>query len=89
MKTIAISTATYAALWAARRDGEETEDQILSRLLEASAARAKEPAKPLPKPVLHKQKAVPPVKVAKPAAKKAAPKDDGCKFTTSDLDLLS
>lgn len=89
MKTIAISTATYAALWAARRDGEETEDQILSRLLGAGTAPAKEAAKPLPKPVLHKQKAVAPVQVSKPATKEAAPKKDNCKFTTTDLDLLS
>ena len=89
MKTIAISTATYAALWAERRDGEETEDQIISRLLGASSAPAKEAARPLPKPVLHKQKSVTPAQVAKPAAKEAAQKQDNCKFTTTDLDLLS
>ena len=33
MKTISISTATFAALWAARKEGEETEDAILTRLL--------------------------------------------------------
>ncbi len=89
MKTIDISTATFAALWAARRDGEETEEQILSRLLGASAAPAKEKAAPLPKPVLHKQKTIKPVQKSKPAAKETAPKKDSCKFSTSDLDLLS
>ena len=90
MKTISISTATYAALWSARRDGEENEDQILSRLL--GAVNAPEPKKtaPLPRPVLKKQKTIKPVQVSQPAAKKeTAPKKDNCKFSTTDLDLMS
>ena len=89
MKTISISTATFAAIWASRHDGEETEDQILSRLLGAGAAPVKQKAVPLPKPVPQKQKTIKPVQAAKPAAKKAAAKQDSCKFTTTDLDLLS
>ena len=33
-RTIAISTAVFAAVWSHRRDGEESEDAILARLLE-------------------------------------------------------
>lgn len=33
-RTIAISTAVFAAIWSHRRDGEEDEDAILARLLE-------------------------------------------------------
>jgi hypothetical protein len=33
MREIAVSTAAYAAIWAARKDGEESESQILDRLL--------------------------------------------------------
>lgn len=33
MRTISISTAVFAAIWAARKEGEESEDAILSRLL--------------------------------------------------------
>lgn len=33
MRTIGVSTEVFAAIWAARRDGEETEDAILYRLL--------------------------------------------------------
>ena len=32
-RTITLSTAVFAAIWAQRRDGEETEDAILRRLL--------------------------------------------------------
>ncbi len=32
-RTITLSTAVFAAIWAERRDGEETEDAILRRLL--------------------------------------------------------
>ncbi|MEM7427147.1 MAG: hypothetical protein AAF441_13705 [Pseudomonadota bacterium] len=89
MKNISISTATYTAIWAARRDGEETEEQILSRLLGAEAGAAKPKSVPLPKPVPQKHKAVKPVQLAKPAPKpSAAPKEAG-KYKTSDLDLLS
>ena len=34
-RTITISTAVFAAIWSHRRDGEENEDSILARLLEA------------------------------------------------------
>ncbi len=33
-RTITLSTAVFAAIWANRREGEETEDAILRRLLE-------------------------------------------------------
>lgn len=33
MRTISISTDVFAAIWAARKEGEESEDAILSRLL--------------------------------------------------------
>lgn len=33
MRTIQVRTDVFAAIWAARLDGEETEDQILGRLL--------------------------------------------------------
>ena len=33
MRTISISTDVFAAIWAARKEGEESEDVILSRLL--------------------------------------------------------
>ncbi len=36
-KTITLSTAVFAAIWANRRDGEETEDAILRRLLGCGA----------------------------------------------------
>ncbi len=32
-RTITVSTSVFAAIWANRRDGEETEDTILGRLL--------------------------------------------------------
>ena len=32
-RTVTLSTAVFAAIWAERRDGEETEDAILRRLL--------------------------------------------------------
>ncbi len=32
-RTITVSTSVFAAIWANRRDGEETEDAILGRLL--------------------------------------------------------
>lgn len=37
MRTIGVSTAVYAAIWAARQTGEESEDDVLRRLLNASA----------------------------------------------------
>jgi len=33
MRTISVSTEVFAAIWAERKPGEETEDQILARLL--------------------------------------------------------
>ncbi len=33
-RTITLSTAVFAAIWAKRKEGEETEDAILRRLLE-------------------------------------------------------
>ena len=36
-RTITLSTAVFAAIWAERRDGEETEDAILRRLLGCGA----------------------------------------------------
>jgi predicted CopG family antitoxin len=34
MRSIEISTEVFALIWAARQDGEETEDQILRRILQ-------------------------------------------------------
>ena len=39
MRTIEISTETFAALWATRRQGEENEDDILARMLGLRADR--------------------------------------------------
>lgn len=36
MRTINVSTSTYAALWSQRRPGEESEEAILRRLLQVS-----------------------------------------------------
>ena len=95
MKTISISTATFAALWAARKEGEETEDAILSRLLSGQAAAA--PAKraeagltPQQKAAMQKQKMVKPMRPAPAKPKEAEPKKPcGPKLSTTDLDLLS
>ncbi|UVO54185.1 hypothetical protein [Sphingomonas sp. SUN039] len=35
LRSIDVSTSVYAAIWAARGDGEETESQILERILTA------------------------------------------------------
>jgi hypothetical protein len=35
MRTIGVSTVVYAAIWALRQEGEETEDAILRRILKA------------------------------------------------------
>lgn len=48
MRTIDISTDVYAAIWAARKPGEESEDAILARVLRAQSTpqpRAIEPTK--------------------------------------------
>ena len=39
-RTITLSTAVFAAIWAERRDGEETEDAILRRLLGCGGTQA-------------------------------------------------
>ena len=36
-RTIAISTSTFASIWASRQNGEETEDAILRRILGCDA----------------------------------------------------
>ncbi|NNF78523.1 MAG: hypothetical protein HKN05_10895 [Rhizobiales bacterium] len=97
MKTISISTATFAALWAARKEGEETEDAILTRLLASQSAGAPAPAKraqagltPQQKAAMQKQKMIKPVPPAPAKAKEAeAKKPCGPKLSTTDLDLLS
>jgi hypothetical protein len=38
MRQISVSTEVFAAIWAQRRPGEETEDEILVRLLQTAAA---------------------------------------------------
>ncbi len=38
MRTISISTDVFAAIWQARREGEESEEAILRRILEMPAA---------------------------------------------------
>ena len=44
LRQIDVSTPVYAAIWACRRDGEETEDQILKRLLECKSTNSIVPA---------------------------------------------
>ncbi len=39
-RTVTLSTAVFAAIWANRRDGEETEDAILRRLLNCGSGAA-------------------------------------------------
>lgn len=46
MRSIQINTDVFAAIWAARIDGEETEDQILRRLLECGGQGAEGQVKP-------------------------------------------
>lgn len=49
MRTITISTPTFAAIWACREAGEQSEDQILRRLLavvEETHPQQREPIKP-------------------------------------------
>lgn len=95
MKTISVSTATFAAIWAARKEGEESEDAILSRLLagggaSASAPKASAELTPQQKATMQKQKMIKPTP---PAATKAKPAEEkkpcGPKLSTTDLDLLS
>ena len=90
MKTISISTATFAAIWAARQSGEDSEEQILARMLGASSSETSQisPPKPQPKVMLHKQKMVKPMPVAKPVEEEPAKPAGSC-MSTADLDLLS
>jgi hypothetical protein len=37
MRSIQVSTDTYAAIWGARRAGEDTEDEILRRILQVKS----------------------------------------------------
>lgn len=39
MRTIEVTTDVYAAIWAARRPGEDSEDAILARILNAQPAK--------------------------------------------------
>ncbi len=98
MKTISVSTATFAALWAARKEGEETEDAILTRLLSGqgttAAASGSRPADrgltPQQKAAMQKQKMMKPTPPAPAKAKPAEVKKPcGPKLSTTDLDLLS
>ncbi len=97
MKTISVSTATFAAIWAARKEGEETEDAIISRLLAstgagepASAKRANVGLTPQQKAAMQKQKVMKPTPPAPAKAKPAETKKSaGPKLSTTDLDLLS
>ena len=97
MKTISVSTATFAAIWAARKEGEETEDAILSRLLAGGGAAASTPAEkasagltPQQKAAMQKQKMITPTPPAPAKAKRAETKKPcGPKLSTTDLDLLS
>lgn len=41
MRTISVSTEVFAAIWASRRDGEDTEDAVLRRVLSVPAAPTK------------------------------------------------
>ena len=43
MRTIAVSTDVFAAIWAQRQENEETEDAILKRLLGCAAGDAESP----------------------------------------------
>ena len=45
MKTIGVSTAVFAKIWALRLPGEETEDAILRRVLKADLANVEPPMK--------------------------------------------
>jgi hypothetical protein len=49
MRTIEVSIDVYAAIWAARQSGEETEDQILKRLLSIRAEAEHKKPNPMPK----------------------------------------
>ncbi|USA40049.1 hypothetical protein NCF86_02500 [Pelagerythrobacter marinus] len=46
MRTIEISTDVFSLIWAARQPGEETEDQILKRMLGSPQVRSQRLAEP-------------------------------------------
>src|SRR5690349_20279712 len=48
MRSIPISTDLYAAIWGARRPGEETEEEILRRILNVPATQPTRPSAPSP-----------------------------------------
>lgn len=50
-RMIEVSTATYAAIWASRKPGENTEDDILKRLLDAEEEEKAESTEAKPKAV--------------------------------------
>ena len=47
-RTITISTDVFAAIWARRQDGEDSEDEILRRLLDCESAGNESPVKTAP-----------------------------------------
>ena len=50
MRQIQISTGTFAKIWALRAEGEETEDEILSRVLPRNGSLVTEPSVEPPSP---------------------------------------
>lgn len=50
MRALSVSTAVFAAIWAARKEGEETENQILERLLGINSATLLSESEPLEQP---------------------------------------
>jgi hypothetical protein len=52
MRSVSVSTEVFAAIWAARQNGEDGEDAILARLLKVAAAPDKSaPSRQRPKPL--------------------------------------
>lgn len=47
-RTIPVSTEVFAAIWARRQEGEESEDAILHRLLGLTTPKPAQPASPIP-----------------------------------------
>src|SRR5689334_20264839 len=45
-RTLVVSTPVFAAIWSARRDGEDTEDAILRRLLKCAPGERIEKPRP-------------------------------------------
>jgi hypothetical protein len=50
MRTIQVSTDTYAAVWGARKPGEDSEDEILARVLKVARAPTSKTANGQPTP---------------------------------------